>query len=101
MSVTAVERFENLLEEERAAARVADYERLLALQDDKRAAMSDLAGTDDETLDRLTGLASENIALMRHLVAVLHAVVGGGTTQTYGAEGSIREAQVGRKRGAL
>jgi len=96
-------RFWELLELEREAARRADLDTLVALQEQKKQlveAMGD-QGIEVEERDAMVQTAAENIDLIRHLVALFGALAGVGAS-TYGRGGVAREDaghQITRARG--
>jgi hypothetical protein len=104
--VTACERFEALLDSERQAALTADLESLVRLQDDKRALLAELAREplSDEVIERLHARARANVASMRHLTAILRALLIAGEGEGepgYDDRGSRRPPELRRLRGAL
>lgn len=103
---TAVTAFEALLDAEQQAARRADVDGLLSLQQDKKRLLAELraAGPQAEVLDALTRRAQANIALMKHLVVCLQGVAEAGNTPaaaTYGATGQRLGYGGGALRGSL
>jgi hypothetical protein len=89
-----------LLEEERSAVRRADLERLVALQEEKRAIVRELE-SEHADLDEIRRMARENIALMRHLADMLEVLVTGSSGATYGAYGQKRPSILKHERGWL
>ena len=95
--------FSDLLDAERDAATAADIERLVEIQKLKGEALTRLRhGTEPpEIVDVLSARALENIALMRHLVSMLRAMMAGGEEATYGGQGQRIDHDVGNRRGSL
>lgn len=96
--------FELLLEEERDAARRADIDALVALQERKQAALGELgaAGLSHARIDAIGRRARENVSLMRHLVSLLGATIGiDDNAATYGRAGERRSVVPATIRGAL
>jgi len=89
---TPARRLWELLELEREAARRADVEALVTLQEQKRELMQALGeqGVEETERDALAQTSAENIELIRHLVAML-GVLAGVSTSTYGRRGMTRE----------
>jgi hypothetical protein len=81
----------DVLHEERLAALRADVGRLVALQDDKRAALDAVraAALPAEDLAPLAETARENLSLMRQLVTCLRGMAGE-EPPTYGRSGQLR-----------
>lgn len=95
--------FAVLLDRERDAARKADIDTLLSLQEQKRAVMDQLralSASPDE-IDFLAQSAKANIVLIRYLVQCLRGVVEGGDESVYTASGARLSAPAGRHRGSL
>lgn len=99
--MSAVRAMTALLEEERSAVRRADLERLVSLQEEKRALIRELERGPAEALDEVRRLARENIALMKHLADMLEVLVTGTKGATYGAYGQKRPSVLKSERGWL
>lgn len=102
MSVVA--ELEELLEEERLAARTADVDRLVSLQEEKRAVLDrlSLSTLSIEDRARIGRRAEANLALMRHLSQCIGAFLGTGAPTTYSATGLARPSvPPARIRGSL
>jgi hypothetical protein len=84
-------RFETLLHRERAAAIAADLDALESIAIEKQEALDELTDDtiDDELLDRIVTQARSNGRLLRHLVD-LHRALVGGAEPVYGARGDLR-----------
>ena len=97
------ETFAAILDEEREAARKADVEALVEIQERKRVALKDLRRVDlpAQDAETLAARARENVALMRHLVQLLGATLGVGEPATYGPEGQQLSVLPPSVRGAL
>lgn len=102
--MSAVDELEKLLDEERDAARRADVDRLVSLQEEKRAVLDRLGAISLSTEDRarIGRRAEANLALMRHLSQCLGAYLGAGNPTTYSATGLARPSvPPARIRGSL
>lgn len=95
--------FSDLLAEEREAAAAADITRLVQIQELKGDALTRLrqCEQDPEIVETLSGRALENIALMRHLVSMLRAMLNDGEEATYGGLGQRVEPDIVNRRGTL
>ena len=92
-----------LLDREREAARKADIETLVSLQEQKRVVMDQLralSASPDE-IDFLAASAQANIVLIRYLVQCLRGAIEGGDEGIYTASGARLAASAGRHRGSL
>ena len=95
----ALLRLETLLHRERAAAIAADLDALEAIAVEKQETMADVAEeeVDDVLLDRIVTQARSNGRLLRSLVD-LHRALLGGTDPVYGARGDLRaDAEAGAR----
>ena len=94
----------HLLDEEHEAAKSADLERLVSLQEAKRAAVVSLGAippSDDER-SALAIAARENLVLIRHLAMMFRALAGTGVAVTYGAAGQrVETGDLRHERGEL
>ena len=93
-----------LLDEEREAAKAANLERLVELQEAKRAAVESLGAIppSDEEHSALAIAARENLVLIRHLASMYRALAGGGVAVTYGAAGQrVETGDLKHERGHL
>lgn len=101
----AGERFKQLLQQEKDAARRADVNALAELQAEKERCLQALHDADLPDAERaeINALAGRNVDLMRHLVGCLRAMVQPQGEPTYDASGArADEALRGRVvRGAL
>ena len=94
----------DILERERAAARRADIDALVALQADKREALAALVSEElsEEEHGALATAVRANISLIRHLVQCLEGMAGGGAQNGYNASGERTSvAPAGALRGRL
>jgi hypothetical protein len=92
-----------LLEREREAARRADIDALLQLQEAKRAAVEEIRKSDlpRDRLNHLAEKARANIWLLRHLVHCLQGAIGASDGQTYTADGRCSTVPNGISRGSV
>lgn len=90
MSAVASELAE-VLREERLAATRADVDRLLAIQEEKRAALEAVraAALPADEIAPLAATARENLSLIRQLVTCLRGMAGE-EPPTYGRSGQLR-----------
>lgn len=98
----AAQRFRALLDAERTAARDADVQAVLALQETKRDALRALAADEAVTAeerDALARSARENLALLRQLQRLYEGALGL-TPATYGSAGQRRSVASTRSWGA-
>lgn len=98
----AAQAFAQILERENLAARKADVDALVSLQDEKRALMSRLeqSETPEGVLAELRARAHHNIQLMRHLTQCLQGMLAP-QGATYNAGGSRPMGAVCRSWGRL
>ncbi len=99
----AAARFRDALAVERDAARRADVDALVAIQDEKRAALEVLreAGLPQELRDAFAREAQLNLELMHHLVSCLRGIVASDGGAVYGKQGNVEvTAELGRRHGA-
>lgn len=99
----AVARFRDALAAEREALRHADVDALVAIQDEKRAALDGLreAGLPQEIRDAFAREAQANLELMHHLVSCLRGIVVSDGGAVYGKQGHVEvTADLGRRHGA-
>lgn len=99
----AAEKLARLLEDERLAARHADVERLVQLQDEKQQALLTMQqeSVDPRIVEQLANACRANLWLMRHLADCLRGVLGAEVVPTYGDRGQRLEASLGSLRGRL
>jgi hypothetical protein len=99
----AAQAYRAALEREHAAAVRADFDALLAVQEDKRALVPSMrqAMLSDEAVEALAAQARANIALMRHLVQCLQGAMGMSSASTYTARGEARPVGGPNVRGVL
>lgn len=103
MTASPADAFSDLLAQERAAALQANVEKLLEIQDAKRAVMDNLKRS-SEPEDRIRALsvrAQDNIDLLRHLVHCLRSISSIPEKDTYTAAGQFAEASMGNERGTV
>lgn len=98
----AVSAFKAALQTERDAARRADFDGLLSVQEEKRALLAQVkASATPEDAAELAELARKNLGLMRHLLSCLRGYLGLEAEPTYGAKGQSIDALQSSLRGRL
>jgi hypothetical protein len=98
----AAQAFARALEAERDAARHADFDALLRIQDEKLALMPLIKETaTPEVARELAELARKNIGLMRHLLACVRGHLGLDAEPTYTARGEALTSGHNALRGRL
>ena len=97
--------FRSLLELEQDAARRADLDELVGVQQKKAAALQALASANlpDAELLEINALAAANVDLMRHLVGCLRGMLQPEPQQGYTARGGVSDEAPPRRlvKGAL
>ena len=98
----AVQAFKDALETERNAALRADFDRLLTVQEEKRALLEQVrASATPEMAGELAELARKNLALLRHLLSCVRGYLGLDAEPSYGAKGQSLDGPQGSLRGRL
>jgi len=95
--------FSSVLEREREAAVAADVDALALLQEEKRAALTELHGDEELTEDEMASLRSRamaNVQLIRHLTVCLQGMVAP-QPPTYNAGGARPVGSMSRSWGRL